>query len=111
MTTPAKGRADFFSDGDWNAVCFECARKRKASEMVRHWKGYYVCSEHWELRHSQDFVRGVSGAQPLPWTQPPADAFIAFCTPNGTSAVPGQAKPGCAYPGYISPFFDINSEI
>jgi len=77
MTTPPKGRADYLALGDWNVVCYQCGRKRKASYMRRHWQGYYVCPEHWEVRHPQDFVRGVADVQTPPWTQPmPPDEFV-----------------------------------
>lgn len=70
------GRADYLALGDWNAVCFQCGRKRKASELKKHWQGYYVCPEHWEPRQPQDFVRSVPDVQTPPWTQPmPADTF------------------------------------
>lgn len=101
-------RADHYAEGDWNAVCYECGRKRKASTLVKHWQGYWVCPEHWEARHPQDFVRGVPERASPPWTQPMpgTDAFLAVCSPNGLSAVPGEAQPGCAVPGYLSPMFD-----
>ena len=103
------GRADYFAPGDWNAVCYDCGRKRKASEMVRHWQGHWVCKEHWEPRHPQDFVRAVPDQQTPPWVQPmPADKFTATCDSNGLSAVPGWAEPGCATPGYLSPAFDAD---
>ena len=35
--------------GDYNAACFECGRQHKASMLMKHWKGYYVCPEHWEF--------------------------------------------------------------
>lgn len=112
MTTEGKGRADFWQAGDWNAVCYQCGRKRKASALKRHWQGYYVCPEHWEARQPQDFVRPVADNPTPPWTQPmPADTFAGFCTPNGTSAVPGQAEPGCAVPGYLSPSYNPDSPI
>ena len=60
------GRADFFEEGGWNAVCFECGRKRKASQLKKHWQGYYVCPEHWEARQPQDFVRSVPDVQTPP---------------------------------------------
>jgi len=70
------GRADYLALGDWNTVCYECGRKRKASEMKKHWQGYYVCPEHWEPRQTQDFVRAVPDQQTPPWVQPmPADVF------------------------------------
>ena len=77
MGVPSRGKSDFLQLGDWNAVCFECGRKFKASDLKRHWKGYYVCPSHWEPRQPQDFVRGVQDTQTPPWTQPmPADQFV-----------------------------------
>jgi len=69
------GRADFWASGDWNAVCYECGRKRKASTLKRNWQGYYVCAEHWEPRQPQDFVRSVPDVITPPWAQPPSDVF------------------------------------
>jgi hypothetical protein len=107
MTYPGRGRADYLALGDWNSVCYQCGRKRKASTMLRHWQGYYVCPEHWEPREAQDFVRSVPDVQTPPWVQPmPRDVFAARCTPNGTTAYPGLATPGCVMPGYISPMYD-----
>lgn len=89
------GKADFLVDGDWNALCFECGRKFKASTMRRHWQGYYVCEQHWEPRQPQDFVRSVPDVQTPPWVQPMADVMARVIvdlpwTPGGstiTSAV------------------------
>ena len=107
MATPGKGKADYLELGDWNATCYQCGRKFKASQLVRHWQGYYVCQQHWEPREAQDFVRGVPDAVAPPWVQPmPVDTFAHFCTPNGLSAVPGQAEPGCMTPGYLSPLYN-----
>jgi len=112
MSYPGKGRADFLELGDWNAVCYQCGRKRKASMLKLHWQGYYVCPEHWEPRQPQDFVRSVPDVQTPPWAQPmPADLFGTMCTPNGQSAVPGEAEPGCAYPAYLSPMYNPDSDI
>ena len=30
---------NYFVLGDYNAVCFECGRKKKASELRKHWRG------------------------------------------------------------------------
>ena len=100
------GRADYLELGDFNAVCYECGRKFKASMLKKHWQGYYVCPAHWEARQPQDFVRSIPDNMTPPWTQPmPADTFLAMCTPQGCSAVPGEAEPGCATPGYLSPMY------
>lgn len=104
MTTPRKGRSDYWAPGDWNTICYQCGHSRKASTMKRHWQGYYVCPEHWEPRHPQDFVRAVPDTMSPPWTQPmPTDQFVTFCTPNGRTAIPGLAVPGCVIPSLIDP--------
>lgn len=63
--------------GDYNAACFECGSKRKASQLKKHWKGYYVCPEHWEPRHPQDFVGKPPQESQVPWSQPELEVFIA----------------------------------
>lgn len=103
------GRADYYADGDWNALCYECGKKFKASSLLRHWQGYWVCSRCFEVRQPQDFVRGVPDVQTPPWTQPqPADVFIYFCTPNGRTAIAAFAVAGCAIAGFVDPAFDPN---
>ena len=97
------GRADYYAPGDWNVVCFECGRKRKASTMQRHWQGYYVCPEHWEPRQAQDFVRAIPEKPAPPWIQPPADDFVDFCTPNGLTSIADWAVADCVVVEYISP--------
>ncbi len=101
MANPyGKGRADHLALGDWNVVCYECGRKRKASMMKRHWQGYFVCPEHWEPRQPQDFVRGIEDIQTPPWTQPmPSDQFTSICTLEGQTAVAGIAIAGCMVAG------------
>jgi len=94
--------SDHYARGDWNAVCARCGRKAKASTFVRQWQGYWVCREHSEPRHPQDFVRGKAENPTPPWVQPPPpDNFVKFCTPDGTTAIPGYAIPGCVRPKFI----------
>lgn len=100
-----RGKADYLALGDWNTACFECGRKFKASVMKKNWQGYWVCQAHWEPRQTQDFVRNVPDVVTAPWVQPQSDVFRPACTPNGVSAVPGDAEPGCMSPGYLSPMF------
>lgn len=101
------GPNDYYKSGDWNATCFICGRKFKASEMVRNWEGFYTCKKDFTPRQPQDFARGIPDNQSAPWTQPmPADTFVALCTPNSRSAYPGYAGPGCCIPGYVDPLFD-----
>ena len=107
MGYPTKGRANFLRLGDWNAVCYQCGNKRKASEMVKNWQGYYLCPEHNEERHPQDFARAVQDIQTPPWAQPkPTETDAAFCTPAGLSAIADYATPDCAIADYIFPYFN-----
>ena len=106
MSSLGAGRADYLELGTWNAQCYQCGRKRKADTMLRNWQGYYVCPEHYEERQPQDFVRNVPDNQTPPWVQPmPANVFGTMCTPQGVSAVPGEAQPGCCTPNYLSPMY------
>lgn len=100
------GRADYFALGDWNAVCDHCGSKRKGSTLRKQWNGLWACPEHWEPRQPQDFVKAVPEHPAPPFVRSPADLSISVCTPNGKSAYPGYAVPGCARPAYIHPAFD-----
>jgi hypothetical protein len=104
------GRADYYAPGDWNAVCSMCGRKRKASQLVKNWQGMWRCREHNEARHPQDFVRSIPDDQSVPWSQPPTDIDVQFCTLEGISAVPGWMLPGCSVPsgrGPLAPPIDF----
>lgn len=68
---------NYFVLGDFNVACFECGRKKKASQMKKHWKGYHVCPEHWEPRHPQDFVGNAPPQEQVPYSQPQVDTFNA----------------------------------
>lgn len=72
------GQADYYAPGDYNAVCYECGFKRKASGMLKYWQGYWLCPEHWNIRQPQDFVRSVKDVQTPPWQQPrPAYTYLS----------------------------------
>jgi hypothetical protein len=100
------GRADYFAEGDWNTACYKCGRKRKASQMRKQWQGYYVCAEHWEPRHPQDFVKAVEEKSTVAWVQTmPLETYTMTCDPNAQTAIPDKAIPDCVMPDYISPSF------
>jgi hypothetical protein len=105
MANPIRGRADYLELGDWNAVCFQCGRKRKASTLQKHWQGYWVCPEHWEPRHPQDFVRSVKDIITPPFQQPPEDTFVPVCTWEGRQAIVGYAVVNCAIVNFVAPDF------
>lgn len=98
--------ADYLALGRWNAICDRCGRKFKSHMLQKDWQGFMLCPRDWEPRHPQDFVRGPQPECPPEWVRPPAgeDTFTRFCTPDGSTAVPGYAIPGCVKPAYIHPF-------
>lgn len=65
-----------FAPGEWNFTCDLCGGDFKSSTAEKTWDGYYVCQGHKERRNPQDFVRGVSGEKPLPWSRPGVDTFV-----------------------------------
>jgi hypothetical protein len=66
-----------YDKGDWKADCDVCGRTYKASQLQKRWDGLMCCTQDWEIRQPQDFVRGVADTQVAPWTRPePADQFI-----------------------------------
>ena len=87
--------------GEFKAICDICGVEYKASELQKRWDGFMVCSYDWEPRQPQDFVRGVADFQAPPFTRPETqDTFTDdFCTPEGSSDVPGYAQAGCSIPG------------
>jgi len=83
------GIADTLVLGDYNAQCYRCGGKRKASQMRKQWQGYWVCPEHWEPRHPQDFVKGVADNPSVPWSQPDNWSYVG---PDLTTALAKAAK-------------------
>lgn len=98
-TNPPRGPTEYFSPGDWNALCSMCGRQMKASMMVKNWMGAWRCPEHDEMRQPQDFAKGELEYPVPPFTQDPPDNYILVCSPAGSSASPGYATPGCMIPG------------
>lgn len=91
----------YFRAGDWNAICDVCARKFKASELMKRWDGLMVCQEDWEVRHPQELIRPIKERNSVPWTRPrPTDDFINVCSVYGVNAIGGIGVAGCAIAGY-----------
>lgn len=64
--------------GDWLVICQRSGFRAWASDCVKQWDGYYVLKRFADLRHPQDFVRGVPDTQGVPWTSPEApDTFLS----------------------------------
>lgn len=69
-----------FKSGQWNAVCDVCGFEYKSSELKKDWRGLWVCSEDFEYRNEQDFLRVRPEKVTPPWTRPePVDDFLLVC--------------------------------
>ena len=54
----------YFAEGQWNADCDQCGRMFKSGSLRKQWNGLYTCSQCWEPRQPQDFVRAVKDNSP-----------------------------------------------
>lgn len=67
--------------GDFWRICDRCGFKTRSSMTYRTWDGLYVCSEDFETRHPQDFVRGTKDLQNVPNPRPePVNSIIGPLT-------------------------------
>lgn len=103
---------NIYCKGDWDAICDSCGRKYKASELRKRWDGLMVCSQDWEPRQPQDFVRAIVDRQAVPWSRPEAtDTFVVIdpdvCTFTGRSAHAGLAVIGCSVIGRDISGYDL----
>jgi hypothetical protein len=58
-----------YVSGDWNIICDVCSVKTKASKTRKRWDGFQVCSECYETRHPQDFIRARNDKISVPFTR------------------------------------------
>jgi hypothetical protein len=85
------GRTSYFEPGSWNFWCQQCGKRLKATEGRRRWDGLWVGPECFEIRHPQDFVRGIPDRQSVPWStgDPPwvyvGNAVVPPSRPLGSS--------------------------
>lgn len=93
--------------GDWNTICDVCGLKFKASELKKDWRGLMVCSNDFEMRHPQDFLRVRGDVPSVPWTRPEGeDEFLFVCYIWGTSAYADLAQADCAQADFTPLPFD-----
>jgi hypothetical protein len=124
-----KGFSDYYAHGENNVICDRCGNKYKASQLRKEWDNFMVCSECWEPRQPQDFVRGRADQQVPPYSRPEQEDDYTFvctlwsvqgradygtadcaqadintnqlpqCTLDGSRAVAGLAVAGCMVAG------------
>ena len=62
--------------GDHWVICDRCGFKVRRHRCRKTWDNLLVCSECWEPRHPQDFVKSIPNPQTVPDARPrPTDVF------------------------------------
>lgn len=91
--------------GRYLAICDVCGFRFYNTELKKDWRGLMVDADCFETRHPQDFIRVPHDNPAVPWTRPEAaDVFIPvvyICTPEGSTAITGQAVVGCSLVGSV----------
>jgi hypothetical protein len=111
------GRVDYLKLGSWNACCDRCGRNRKGDELKKTWDGLWVCAEHWEPRHPQDFVRAVRENPTPPFIRKCLGVRLGDRSPSGIGVgrlvLDGAGPPGVAIgtPPVSGPFLLLVSDI
>lgn len=69
------------------AICDRCGFERPHGKLKKEWTGLRVCSDCFERRHPQDFVKGKADKQSLPWVRPePEPIDVSIGSGNEVSA-------------------------
>lgn len=85
------GHQPHFRGGDWLLICDVSGRTMYASEARHRWDGAIVHKDHFELRHPQEFVRGVRDDQSVPYSRP--DPLVSVSVLGTISPVPQPGAP------------------
>lgn len=92
----------FYLKGQWNAQCDICGLVFKSGELKEAWDKSMRCSQCWEPRHPQDFVKGVQDNMSTPWARPIQlpDGITALVAPltAGAAAFSSVAGGGATFP-------------
>ena len=69
---------NYYKSGGWNCICDRCGQKKKASEVRQEWTGFIICTECFETRHPQDFIRARQDKITVPFQRPiPTYVFVS----------------------------------
>lgn len=75
-TVSAPGVQEYVSPG--KDRCMRCGFIRGKSKLRKEWTGLLVCRDTcWEPRHPQEFMRGKTDHQGVPWARPePSPVYV-----------------------------------
>lgn len=100
-----------WTPGVWSAICDVCGLRYKSNQLKKRWDGLMVCSDDYETRHPQDFLRVRTERIAPPWTRPePTDTFLHVCDAWTSSSYADYGTAGCMTVGYTPPFTLLHEE-
>lgn len=83
--------------GNWKVVCDVCGMWYPSGEVKKRWDNLIVCKKDWEMRHPQDFIRGIPDNPTPAFVRPdPPDQFLEVCWLYEMSAYADLASADCA---------------
>ena len=98
-----------YKSGDWLVICDVCSKQIHGSKAKHRWDGLVVCSDDWEPRHEQDFLKVRQDKLTVPFSRPePPDQFVTVnyvvgesCTYINSTGAADYAVSGCAKSGIV----------
>lgn len=80
-----RGSRDYRIPWGSNCTCDVCGIKYKRHEMRKRWDGLMVCNADYEVRHPQDFVKGIADRQTPPIIRDQVEPiYISIGKPDGS---------------------------
>jgi hypothetical protein len=80
-------KKNHYVSGQWNFICDSCGQKLKSGESRQRWDGFQVCSECWEPRHPQDFVRARQDKITVPFVRPDSVVYIPLSNEDQSDTI------------------------
>lgn len=85
--------------GEWDMWCPVCGLVYTISQMSKRWDGIWVCHDCWEEEHPLRFARPLHDDTDATVVIKPRIKFGTGQPCANHSAIPGDAIPGCMWPG------------
>ncbi len=104
-----KTRNPGYKSGDNWLSCDVCGMNILSSDSQKRWDGAIVCSDDWEVRHAQDFVRARKDRQrpDVARSEPTEVNVVRIC--SSRTSVSGEAVASCMIAGVDGQF--VSSEV
>lgn len=99
-------KKNYFISGEFNVTCDVCSKKIKAHEAKHRWDGLIVCSDDYEMRHEQDFVKAKTDKITVPFTRPIPTLVFQQCSVYTRQGVADIGTADCARADQSTPDFN-----